>query len=391
MSDLDKQDVHYDLEQCLPCDQQMTATINSNCGLCFQKLFKNEEVRTHLEHNSRLLVTKSKITAVCEDHGSVSITRFGNAETRTDLRTAVGLFGDQVRRSRIMQIFSDDVPANSEYTDANVLRMQELVNEFAQCHSLRKVVGTKDGYILHQREGCPYDYEHFDPKLNFKGFWQRMNRENPEFRDLTRKKPIYKQFEQFMLVENEECFPILQRCPEFDAVHNGLVFYVCNNSPGVRFISYEQAKKMKPQPGVCRKYIDQDFKSEWLQLFHDDRGKFFREILPLTYGILDVQGMHDDVQMFNIRGREMTDADDDEWSVGEGLRKVSCLNFYNKTFFSFARPSRRRETHRRSCGPSHCFPIRRLSIRCLSTQCHSLSRSRCLTGNQSLRQSHSHH
>ena len=137
------------------------------------------------------------------------LTRFGDAAARTDLHIAVGLYGGTRLKTLVMGTFSDDVPDNSEFTDVNVLRMQELVNEFAQCHDLRKTVGTKDGYVLKQREGCPYDYEHFEPKLNFKGFWQHMNRNDSEFRDLTRKKLIYKQFEQFMLVEDEDCFPIL--------------------------------------------------------------------------------------------------------------------------------------------------------------------------------------
>jgi hypothetical protein len=75
-----------------------------------------------------------------------------------------------------------------------------------------------------------------------------------DFRDLTRTRPIYKDYELFMITEDEDTFPVLQRSPEFDAARNGLVFYTVNNQPGVRFVSYENAARMVPSPGVCRKY-----------------------------------------------------------------------------------------------------------------------------------------
>jgi hypothetical protein len=309
---------HHSLERCQPCDGHMTAEVTSDCNLCYVKLFKTGEARTHRDHRSVLLVTKSKITAVCEDHGTVSATRFGNAEQRTDLRIAVGLHGDTQRKRLIDRMFSD-APEVAGSVNENVKRMGELINEFAQCHKLRKVVSGKDVYVLQQREDCPFDFVHFEPRMDMKRLYQYMNKHDTDFRDLTRMRPIYKDYEMFMITEDEDAFPVLQRSPDFDAVRNGLVFYTVNNQPGVRFVPYEDAARMVPSPGVCRKYIDQDFKPEWLTLFDGDRAKYFTDIVPLTYGILDVQEMHDDVQTFNIRGRDMTEQDDVEWTVSELL------------------------------------------------------------------------
>merc|ERR1711871_671712 len=121
----------------------------------------------------------------------------------------MGLHGDTQRKRLIDRLFSD-APEVTGSVNENVKRMGELINEFAQCHKLQKVVLGKDVCVMQQREKCAFDFVHFEPRMDIKRFYQHMNKHDTDFCDLTRMRPIYKDYEMFMITEDEDEFPVLQ-------------------------------------------------------------------------------------------------------------------------------------------------------------------------------------